>query len=1640
MFADPAPALFESLEPRKLLSTFTVTNTGDSGAGSFRQAVLDANNAAGADVIEFDASLTWSTIALTSGDLSITDDLTINGLGDELLTISGNDSWRIFSNFATTTIRGLTLVRGAATGTALLGDGGAIHNSGDLTLIDSTVKWSAADYGGGIYNSTGALTLTNTLVTENTAYSGGGIINVNFDGGEDQFGGTVALNDSTVSSNTAEYGGAIWSSGDLSLVDSVVSNNSASRSAAGIYNAFGTLTMTRATVSGNDAGRNGGGVFNSGEATITDSTLSGNAADLGGGLYNAVGTVEAQGSLFSANTAQSSGGGIYTRTGGTVTIVVSTISVNQSSGTGGGVSALESTITLTDSTISDNTSQGDGGGLFSDGAAATLTNVRVTGNTATSGPGGGIYQDGNALVITSATISGNSAPNNHGGGLFTRSGSTVQMTDTSISLNRALVGGGFSNRGTFTLTTSTVSENTADWSSGGIRNEAGATLSLTDSTISRNTSASTGGGSDNYGDLMLLHVTVSDNEAQYGAGLFNLNTATITASTIKGNIATVSGGGIYTGLSNDSDTTLSVVSSTISGNEAQGGSGGGIYARTGTVVIANSTLSGNSASSEGGAIYNSNNGALTVTTSTVALSLGGGGLHLASGVATLKSTIVAGNIGGDVLNGTLHPASSHNLIQSAATAGGLVDDVNGNIVGEDPLLGALADNGGPTQTHALLAFSPALNNGLNETGLATDQRGSVFRRAFGGGPDIGAFERQSLSLRVSTTADEVDGDYSFGEFSLREALALANASPGVDDIGFEEILRGGSIVLGGTQLTITDDVTITGPGAQDLTLDADGGSAVFLNSAAVVTISGLTITGGGTSGIRNSDGVLTLSGVVIAGNATPGDGGGVQNTGGTLTITDSTIADNTAGNAGGGGGIFSFQGVVTITDSIISGNAAGEGGSGGGILNSLGALAITDSTVSDNTAYAGGGLQSFDGALTLTRSTVSGNSSLSQGGGIDLSGGAAEIINSTISGNHTDGNGGGISSDGVDLAISNSTIAFNAADADGDGQGAGGGVHVAVSASPGFETTSSLYATNTRAGGSLADDITLAAGSATGTNNLVQHAASAGGLLASNANLLGADPLLTGLASNGGSTRTHALLPGSPALDAGANPSGAETDQVGRSRQRGRGVDIGAFEATARPTLASLSGSAAEVSQGDVLVLTANGVEDDRSVAAVRFYADRNGDGIAQDSELLGSDTDGADGYRMALTRFQTSALAHGEVSFLAIATDNEGFTSDTATFEARVLYSLRSAAATSAASSSTSDDTLWTAIVNEAGDVVLFDTTNAISYHLGIVIGAPKSVGGVVLFTEPKDGLIYAAYPSTQGLILVQRAADGEWSTRVLVGEADTPRSSLTQFASRSRSGRTIVIAGLNANGDLVAIQQSGTQTNGQWDWESVNISDDLSAQGMRTPEFVQLISYVTPWDAWTLAGIDVNGDIQGVWIAPASFDLWRVDNLSDITGAPPISGQLTVTQTAWSAINLGGVDSNGQLVVTWWVPSFGGNWVTSNLTNVSGGETLVAGQATGFVTPWGAINYAGINQAGEVAAYWWTPQTNAWLVTPLTGRFDASASRPVGSLTSHVSDAGTMSVLGSTDDGEITRLWWTPGGGGLWRLDNLTETASRT
>jgi CSLREA domain-containing protein len=374
-------------------------------------------------------------------------------------------------------------------------------------------------------------------------------------------------------------------------------------------------------------------------------------------------------------------------------------------------------------------SGGSSVGIFSvnPGAELTLQNLVLINGRA--GTGGGIYNNG-TLTLTGSTLSGSHAINS-GGGIYSAYGGTMSITNSTLSGNYAADGGGIENWGRMNITGSTLSGNIAEFAGGinnlgtlnitesilsgngafnggGILNQS--TITITNSTLSGNSATNVGGGIENYsGMLTITNSTLSGNSAGYGGGIENMSSMNITGSTLSGNSAGASGGGISNGWM------MTITNSTLSGNSA-GSHGGGIFNYS-TLTIMDSTLSGNSA-------------------------YGGGGIDNYSGTLTITNSIVANSpSGGECTASSPITDNGHN-ISSDDTCG--FDPANGSLPNTNPLLGVLADNGGPTWTHALLEGSPAIDAGDDAQCPASDQRG-VHRPLDGNRDglavcDIGSFE------------------------------------------------------------------------------------------------------------------------------------------------------------------------------------------------------------------------------------------------------------------------------------------------------------------------------------------------------------------------------------------------------------------------------------------------------------------------------------------------------------------------------------------------------------------------------------------------------------------------------------------------------------------------------------------------------------------------------------------------------------------------------------------------------------------------------------------------------------------------------------------------------------------------------------
>jgi hypothetical protein len=467
-----------------------------------------------------------------------------------------------------------------------------------------------------------------------------------------------------------------------------------------------------------------------------------------------------------------------------------------------------------------------------------------------------------------------------------------------------------------------------------------------------------------------------------------------------------------------------------------------------------------------------------------------------------------------------------------------------------------------------------------------------------------------------------------GPGSLRDALAIANDGDTIDATGVS-----GTILLTSGELQITHNLTISGPGADQLAVDGNAQSRVFyVNSGKTVIVSGLSIRNGHVSnayggGIYNEDAALKIINCIISGNSADYGGGiynaGVYNAGpwsyadlavigstlsgnygggifnaasgidsgparATLTITDSTLSGNYGG--GIGSGAFNGEAGVAVINCNISGNSTT--GNGAGISNwaagfnggGRSMVTVNNSTLNGNSAAGhGGGIYNVGGtgggaSLALTNSTLSANSAPGDGGGIynfgDFRGGAGVVVmNSTLSGNSTTGTGGGIYNNadrgGAYLTVTNSTLGGNSGDH-------GGGI---FNGTVNGVVTLAIGNTILSAGDSGENIYNDSNGTVSSLGyNLSSD--DGGGYLTANGDQIDTDPLLGPLQDNGGATFTHALTLDSPAIDAG-DPSFTPPpffDQRGPGFDRvvnGR-IDIGSFEVqgpTPTPTATPCGGA-----------------------------------------------------------------------------------------------------------------------------------------------------------------------------------------------------------------------------------------------------------------------------------------------------------------------------------------------------------------------------------------------------------------------------------------------------------------------------------
>ena len=606
------------------------------------------------------------------------------------------------------------------------------------------------------------------------------------------------------------------------------------------------------------------------------------------------------------------------------------------------------------------------------------------------------------------------------------------------------------------------------------------------------------GGSTN----VLIALTLTNGypgAGNFGGAIYNAGTLSLTNCTLAGN--SVDSSAVAGAINNLGPLTLT--GCTLSGNAS--GQGGAINNDGATCALLNCTFAGNTSAGNGGAIDNtfgSKLSAVHCSFSGNTASGAGGGIDNYLSVVNLTNTIVAGNGSQDIYNwtGSTNTAGGSNIVQVLSNAGTLVG--GSTILAVNPLLGPLANNGGPTLTLLPRIGSPAIDAGVTsaDAGLTTDQRG--LPRLVGDAVDLGAVEASIVPFVFKNT------DSGYGSLRYAVTYATNNAT-----VTFSNILSGQTILLTSGVIALNNSVTIDASALNSrVQINGNLSSQAFSVGGGVnAVLNFLTVTNCYSTGFGGgilSFGNLTLDNCQLVNNQSTGTGGALAAGFGSLTLNQTTVSGNTGGNCSA---IYIQDQPITLVGCTINGNSGAQGDAvrlHASAVNS--ALTAINSTIAGNTVSGGFAsaitLQSGAGlsaSATLTNCTVAGNSAslggqpgaiyLQPGGGLNTVG----LYNCVVSGNTS----GGVETDITGTA--NADSAYNLI-------GAGGGLVNGVN------------------------------GNQIGVNN----------------------PLLSALGNYGGALQTMPPLVGSPAVDAGSDlvTSFLAVDERGLPRKSGAHVDIGAAE------------------------------------------------------------------------------------------------------------------------------------------------------------------------------------------------------------------------------------------------------------------------------------------------------------------------------------------------------------------------------------------------------------------------------------------------------------------------------------------------
>lgn len=1060
-------------------ATFTVTNTNNSGVGSLRRAISDANSAAGTDTVAFSLGAGTHTITLTTGDIAISDAIVIDPPEDQIVRVSGNNASRVFSisgsgsgsvilrdlriqSGSAVTGGGVEVINGATVifrrcqffqNDGLTGNGGAlsIGASGqaapfpNVSAIDCGFRENSAVLGGGLNIYAGYATFRSTTFYLNASNAFGGGARIGDNDGDSNFISGASFTNCTFSGNSAGS-----SNGALAVVEQA------------------TVNITSCTVTNNSSVSGvavlSSGSFSGANVSVRNSVIAANGApggDVGGTFINL------------GNNLIGAGNGSASFVNGSNGCIVGTIAAP--------VDPLLLAIadfggkTLVHYPVGGSPliNAGDSGAITSPPfdtlpAKDQLGLERIYGAATDIGS----VEFNDSIIVTTIDASGADSLSAAIATAMLTGGKTISF-DPSFFDN---MGRTIPVAGAFQIDNSIAIIGPA----GGVTLDGGDSQRIFNITDS-------GSGIVDFKGLKLLDGSTTGN----GGGIRVVGAATemqLRDCTIQSCDATLLGGGLYVEAA-----TVTVINSTIEGNVSDG-SGGGIHVNSSAILsVLNSTIGGNASDVAGGGLYiEGTPTSATLLNCTIASNFAdfdnndsgdGGGIRRAGGILRMGNCLVGNNqdlsspgVDHDDVSGVL-TSLGHNLI-------GKIDGSTGFSVGLSDLLGSLASPldpqiagpgnfGGDTRVFQPVTGSPALDAGdsalLSDAawpnGAPTrDQRGQF--RIVGTVVDIGAVEWPSGQIvrieAVDTSVNEFGADVA----GLRITRSDTAGALQVDfQIGAGSVATGADLVGGLSVFSVTmadgvgtmifnfnaaadgidesdELLRIALIDTADYDLDALTSTVEFtiIDTDLVVTTALDNVTGslraqvaaaealgGGTVHIPSSLGTLAVStkiqffdNVTVEGNGAIIDGGG-----------DTRVFTVSGSGASG----------VRLKDLTLTNGGAIVELAGGAVWCQAGtSTELIRCILTNNYAInSGGAIASDDADLTLKSCSIMANTTLLRGGGIYLSGGTLTMVNTTVAGNAANLGGGGVYLHSTESTVVNCTITGNTCDANADGSGEGGG-------------------------------------------------------------------------------------------------------------------------------------------------------------------------------------------------------------------------------------------------------------------------------------------------------------------------------------------------------------------------------------------------------------------------------------------------------------------------------------------------------------------------------------------------------------------------------------------------------------------------